>query len=225
MNMKVNYIDSELLLSEEYVLVLEIENKKHFYRLVQDLCKVANAEMSDAISFIDSDGSEVNYSGKIRVILDYFDFSFQSKKYQNDLSKYILGSISDINRDKLLKLYRKFIHSYEQEIHKIDLPLSIDEINFDSIIKNIKIHVRYKEELIDNLLLLIDLENIIHSNNVLVFVNLKQYLSKVELVEFYKYAIYNHVTIILIDSQCYGTTIDYYEKKLIIDKDLDEFML
>lgn len=35
---------------------------------------------------------------------------------------------------------------------------------------------------------------------------------------------YNQVNIVLIDSQSYGVKLEY-EKKLIIDQDLDEFML
>lgn len=45
-----------------------------------------------------------------------------------------------------------------------------------------------------------------------------------ELLELYKYAIYNKINIILIDSQCYGGTLEY-ENKLIIDRNLDEFMI
>ena len=59
---------------------------------------------------------------------------------------------------------------------------------------------------------------------ILVFINLKQYLSKNELLELYKYSIYNQVQIILIDSQSYGVTLEY-EKKLIIDDNLEEIVL
>ena len=44
------------------------------------------------------------------------------------------------------------------------------------------------------------------------------------LIELYKYAIYNKIKILLIDSQSYGTTTSY-ENKLIVDSNLDEFML
>lgn len=54
--------------------------------------------------------------------------------------------------------------------------------------------------------------------------NLKQYLNKVELIELYKYSIYNGVNIILIDSQAYGVKMEY-ERKLIIDNSLEEYML
>ena len=42
--------------------------------------------------------------------------------------------------------------------------------------------------------------------------------------ELYKYSIYNGIPLLLIDSQCYGGTLNN-EKKLIIDENLDEFMI
>ena len=71
---------------------------------------------------------------------------------------------------------------------------------------------------------MIDINSIFNINELLVFINLKQYLTNEELKEFYKYSLYNNVKIILIDSQSYGTA-NEYEKKLIIDNNLDEFLL
>ena len=88
----------------------------------------------------------------------------------------------------------------------------------------LKINVEKKNNLLDNLLILIDINNIFKINELLIFVNLKQYLNKEELNELYKYSVYNNVKILLIDSQSYGTC-NEYEKKLIIDSNLDEFLL
>lgn len=87
-----------------------------------------------------------------------------------------------------------------------------------------KISINKTDDLLDNLLLLIDLEKVLKINEILFFINLKQYLSQEELIEFYKYAIYNEIKIVLVDSQSYGVKLDY-EKKLIIDANLDEFVL
>ena len=106
----------------------------------------------------------------------------------------------------------------------MDLPLTVVDKDINNIVKLIKLSINYKNDLLDNLLLLIDLEKILKISNILIFVNLKQYLEQEELIELYKYAIYNQIKIILIDSQAYGTKL-LYEKKLIIDKDLVEFML
>jgi CRISPR type II-A-associated protein Csn2 len=86
------------------------------------------------------------------------------------------------------------------------------------------ISVKLEEKLLDNLLLLIDINSVLKLNKIVIFVNLKQYLTKDELEELYKYSIYNKVNIILIDSQTYGCTINN-EQKLIIDSELDEFIV
>ena len=67
-------------------------------------------------------------------------------------------------------------------------------------------------------------EKILKVNEVLVFVNLKQYLSKDELKEFYKYIVYNNLCAVFVDSQTYGIA-DNMENKIIIDDNLNEFVL
>ena len=114
---------------------------------------------------------------------------------------------------------------YKKALNDIDLPLYVEnDICIDNINKLIKLGISPKEELLDNLMLLIDLEHTLKTNNFLVFINLKQYLTKDEVVELYKYAIYNEITIMLVDSICHGVTLKN-EKKYIIDENLDEFML
>lgn len=224
MRVKVDYIDNDIVLSDDDVFVIEIENKKYFYRLIDDLYKVFHLGISDYITFFDEENQEIS-NAKIRLIVNYFEFDFNSKRYQNDIFKYMLNHIEDGDKDKLFQLYRKFTSCYKKVLSKLDLPLSlVEDTAVESVIKNVKFQVCNKNELLDNLFLIIDLEKIIHTNNVLFFVNLKQYLSKGELIEFYKYAVYNGIKIVLIDSQCYGTTIEY-ERKLIIDGSLDEFVL
>ncbi len=72
--------------------------------------------------------------------------------------------------------------------------------------------------------MIIDLERELRVNKLLVFVNLKDYLQKEEIEELYKYALYNEVGIMLIDSDSYGCTLNN-EKKLIIDGNFDEIVV
>ncbi len=142
-----------------------------------------------------------------------------------EVLKYLSVSIENADIILLQKEYLKIINKFKKIINNVDLPISLEEeINIESISKTLHLSIEEKDELLDNLLLLIDLENTLKFNNILVFVNLKQYLSKNELIEFYKYAIYNKIQILLIDSQAYGVTLEY-EKKLIIDENLDEFVI
>lgn len=221
MNFRVSYFDNLITIEENQILAIEIENKKYFYRLINDLYRI-NENDTENISIFDSNQ---NYNDKIKIFLNYFDLEINSKKTLTDLIKYISNTISQEEKDILQKEFIKIVRKYKQIINSIDLPITIDEeINVSSISKSLKIRIKENDELLDNLFLLIDIENIFKTNNILVFVNLKQYLTKEEINELYKYSIYNQVKIILIDSQSYGTTLKK-ERKLIIDENLDEFML
>ena len=223
MKIKINHLENLLILNSENVLTIEIENKKYFYRVVNDLNSLSNGEIVEDITFYNKENEEI--TGKFKVFINYFDFEFNSKKYTSDINKYIINEMDENDKNNLFKAYNKLIESFLKILNKSDLPFQIlEDITIDNIVKNLKLSITSKSNLLDNLLLLIELEKTLNTNNILIFINLKQYLNKQELIELYKYSIYNKINIILIDSQCYGGTIDY-ENKLIIDSNLDEFMI
>lgn len=224
MNLIVDYFDNKEIISNEYINVMEIENKRYFYRFVNDLYSIYTNGYSDNIRFIDGN-KEINMNNKLKIFINYFDFQFDSKKYTNEISRYVSNYINDEDKKDLINLYNKMVKIYKKSLNDIDLPLYIDnDINVESINKLIKLEISPKEELLDNLMLLIDLEDILNTNNLLIFINLKQYLNKEELVELYKYAMIKEIKIILIDAYSYGVTLKN-EKKLIIDENLDEFVI
>lgn len=225
MNIKVEYFDQKIAIDKDNIRVLEIENKKYFYHFVSDLYQINEIGFSDHIEFLNYEGSEVNMNGKIRIFLDYFDLGYQSKKYMNDFIKYIYKSIDEITKNKLNSETQKLTKLIQNIFQNSDLPLNLTEnIDLEYFLKNLKFKINFKDNLLDNLLLLIDLERILNSSNLLIFINLKQYLTSQELIELYKYAIYNQTQIMLIDSQSYGVSLNY-EKKHIIDEDLNEIVL
>lgn len=225
MNFKVDYFDNNINFEKEFINVLEIENKKYFYRLVNDLYSIFYNGYADDITFFDENGKEKSMNGKLKVFIDFFNFEFDSKKYINEISKFVNDTVLEDDKNNLVILYNKILKVYKKILNSIDLPLSVEsECNIENITKLVKVGINVKDELLDNLFLLIDLEKVLSTKNLLVFINLKQYLTTSELVELYKYAIYNEINIMLIDSQCYGCTLKY-EKKFIIDENLDEFVL
>ena len=224
MNIKIEYMDNIIKIESDCIMSIEIENKGLFYKFISDLYKISNYNYSDNIVFFE-EGKELNMYNKLKIIVDYFDFSLNSKKYILDFQKYIKENIISDDISQLISNYNRVIKSYKKVLDKMELPIFVDEeTNIDNIIKSIKISVQEQDSLLDNLLLLIDLEKVLNTNSVLIFVNLKQYLNKNELEELYKYSIYNCLHILLIDSQTYGTTLKN-EKKIIIDEDLYEFMI
>lgn len=225
MNLKINYFDNNIKIENDYIQVIEIENKKTFYRLVSDLYKIKNDEKLDEVFFYDDNNQEINMYNKVDLYVNFFDIDLNSKKNLNILNKNIINSLTDNVKEEILNNFKKLSKSFTKILSDIDLPLSLnDNITVDDIIKLLKISINKTDDLLDNLLLLIDLEKVLKINEILFFINLKQYLSQEELIEFYKYAIYNEIKIVLVDSQSYGIKLDY-EKKLIIDANLDEFVL
>lgn len=225
MKIKINYFENIIQLNDEKVLSIEIENKSYFYRLISNIYSIINSEIVEEITVYDIENKELNISNKTKIFINFFNFEFDSKKYTNDINKYIINEMDENDKISLLKSYNKLIETFIKILNKSDLPLQIlEDITVDNIIKNLKLTINSKNNLLDNLMLLIELEKTLKTNNLLIFVNLKQYLTNQELIELYKYAIYNKIKILMIDSQSYGGTLDY-ENKLIIDSNLDEFML
>ena len=225
MKIKVDYFDNVIEITKEQVNTIEIENKPYFYRFVKDLISISNGNISEEIHFI-NENNEESSSPNIRIYTDYFSFDFDTKKYTNDITKYLLKNIDENDQKELIQRQKDFVKSLTKTISKMEIPLELneDEQTCDNILKKTKIKIKKDENLLENLFLIIDLEKELASYNALFFINLKQYLSSQELEELYKYSIYNEIKIFLIDSQSYGTT-KRYEKKLIVDENLDEFMV
>lgn len=225
MKLKVNYFENFIDIFNNNITTIEILNKKYFYRLIKDLIEIENGIPTENIIFLDNN-EIINLSGKINIITDYFQFNFDSKKYNNFITKYVANSINDNGKDSIIKNLKNLNLSIKKELSKFDLPLSINnEETFENIIKSFKIVINnIDNDLLENLLLIIDIEKTFKINNIIVFVNLKQLLTNDELVELYKYAIYNEIKLIMIDSNYYENKLNY-ENKLIINDDLTEFIV
>lgn len=223
MNLNINFLENNIIISNEHISVLEIENKKTFYRIVNLLNKFSLGETIEEIDFYVENEEKNNI--KINLFLDYFNWNLDSKKTNNELQKNIIDKLDDEYILELTKIYKKLYNTLNKMLLEVELPLEItQDFDINIFIKNMKVTLQQKNELLDNLLLIIDITNILKLNDLLIFVNLKQYLSTTELIELYKYSIYNNIKILLIDSQTYGPTLEF-EKKLIVDENLDEFVL
>lgn len=223
MKLCVSYIDNDIILDSNHITSIEIENKKYFYNFVKSLFDISNNQKNDDIVFYDSNEKEILPS--IEIINNYFEIDINTKKNISELHKLIVNNLDENMIQELTNNYNKVCRTFNKILGNIELPLVIQqEYENDLFLKALKVSINMKDNLLDNLLLIIDVNRLLKLYNIIIFVNLKQYLSKEELKELYKYAIYNNIQILLIDSQSYGTTIEY-ESKLIIDDSLDEFML
>lgn len=222
MKITISYLENNVENTNDFINVLEIENKKVFFRLINDLNQICNGNVIEEIKAF-SDDKEINITNKVNVISDFFNIDFS--RYMLLINKLINENLKDNSDKSLLLLYKKLIQKYNNIISTVDLPIAVNnDATIESLTKLFKLKVNYKSSIIENLFSIIELERSLKSSKFIVLVNLKQYLDDNELNELYKYSIYNNVNIILVDSQCYGCNHDF-EKKLIVDDNLVEFMI
>ena len=224
MKIVVNFLNNQIDFDNN-IFSIEVENKVYLFRIIQEFNKINNGELSDVISVFDNKYNEINIKNKFDLYFDFFNLDINNKKIHSKIYEHIINNLSEEDNVKIINHYNKIMKIFNKELSNLNLDINInEEILSDNIIKNIKIKVEQKDSLLDNILQLIDINTLFKLNEFSVFINLKQYLSKIELIELYKYAVYNGVNILLIDSYSYGPTL-FNEKKLIIDNDLNEFMI
>ena len=222
MKITISYLENNVEITNDFINVLEIENKKVFFRLINDLNQICNGNVIEEIKAF-SDDKEIHITNKVNVISDFFNIDFS--RYMLSINKLINENLKDNSDKSLLLLYKKLIQKYNSIISTVDLPIAVNnDATIESLTKLFKLKVNYKSSIIENLFSIIELERSLKSSKFIVLVNLKQYLDDNELNELYKYSIYNNVNIILVDSQCYGCS-DDFEKKLIVDNNLVEFVV
>lgn len=225
MKLVINFLDNDLYINSERVLSIEIENKSYFYRIVNCFNSLYIGDKKDDINFYDEKFNEINLNNKILIMYDFFNFDFNSKKNNSRIYKLIEDNLDEKAQQLFNNLYSKLLKLLKNELNYLDVNICLDEeYKIENLLKIVKLSIEKKDSLMDNLFLLIDLEKILKLNEVLVFINLKQYLSKDELKEFYKYIVYNNLNAVFIDSQTYGIS-NSMETKIIIDDNLNEFVL
>lgn len=220
MKMLLNNCDNDLFFDNTYVNTIEILNKKAFYQMLKDINDLNN---QDNITFIE-DSEFTNMQSKVSIVYDYVNFDFDNKKVSSGVLSLVNSSIDENKKEEINKIYKKLCDFYRKIIGEFDLNIEIqEEFTLQDISKLMKLTIVPRETLLNNLLLLLDLESEFHLNKLIVFINLKDYLENDELSEFYKYALYKNVSILLIDNTKHFT--NNFEKKLLIDEDLVEFVL
>lgn len=225
MNLIYTFLDNKIDLYNDYVNSIEILNNNYFYRLTNLVYKYSNNQETEEFYFTENN-EELKLNKKIRIITNYYDFDFNSKKYINELIKNISNNTDDNILLKLNNNYNKLYKVLSSLINSVDLNFKVDindEFSINEILNNFNLSIPSKDNLLDNLILLIDIEKQFNINKVLVFINLKDYLSREEIIEFEKYCIYNNVYVILFDNSKYKN--NSYEKKFLIDNDLSEVIL
>ena len=209
MIMKIFSLENDIIFKEEYINVLQIQDKKLFANVINSLNDNINGiqNTKERIIILDND-TEIKMEKEALMVIDLFNFDFNQKKIQSDLFQ----KIEQLN---VLDVFNEFPFEFNYK----------DSIGIQEYLKLLGLKIsNNKGEIIDKIFSLIDAVEYLSVAKLLIFVNLKLYLSDDELNEIYKYAMYKKVNILLIETGEEKEPIKN-EKILFVDSDYDEIVL
>ena len=161
MKINIDYIDNEIITTDDTVFNIEIENKTYFYRLISEFNAIANGELVENINFVDKYNNELTLLNRIDLYIDYFNIDFNSKKVINSLYKMLKNNLNEENKIKINNYYSKIKNILSKTFIDYNLSLVInDEFDLEMLFKMLKVSIKNKDNLFDNLLLLIDINSI-----------------------------------------------------------------
>lgn len=225
MKIQWNSLENEILFLDDFINVVEIENKHLFCAFIEEFRKVVNGEIEEGILTFYEEEEEVSYSHKIECYIDYFSLDFNSKKILNSFYQRISKNMEE-SGVSLFPVLLDFSQRIKNYFLDFDFDVTYDtDLSIVDISKFLKVKVNdEKKSVFERILLLLDLESEFRFNKILVFVNLKSFLTKEEVVKVYRYSKMKKVWILLLEGTLGGVTLEY-EKKLIIYDNLDEIVL
>ena len=231
MIMKIFSLENDIIFKEEYINVLQIQDKKLFTNVINSLNDNINniEDTKERIIILDND-IEIKIEKEVLMIIDVFNIDFNQKKIQSALFQ----KIEKIYQQEYERLSDFQTHFQSLQINAMDvwedLPFEFeykDSIGVQEYLKLLGLKIAMGDrdsKIIDIVLMIIDVVEYFGIAKLVVFTNLKLYLSQKELEEVYKYIMYKKVMVLLLETgdekECVKN-----EKILFVDSDYDEIMM
>ena len=226
MKLKINGFENEIQLDDEYINILTIKNAKCFTHIIGILNDKINGIESNEIFLLDEKNQEIKMEKKAFMILDIFNIDYNSRKILNKIYNIITENIEknqDYEVEKMIMELRNYIIQEINELpfefvmkSELEIPeilklynLKIDDINYTSILEKVEI--------------LVDIISTLKIADILIIPNLKLFLNNEELVELYKYSLYNNIKLLIIERNNEEQL--KYEKNIIIDENFYDYII
>lgn len=226
MKLKINGFENEIIFNEENVNILEIHNPKCFSHIIQVLNDKANGIESNEIFLLDDEENELNMSKDIYLICDLFNVDYSSKKILNKLYKMISDNVQLRQDFRIEEMSFKLRNYIIEEINELPFEFTMkSELDVVDILKlyDLKIDNTAYSNILERIEVMIDIISTLKIASILIIPNLKMFLSNEELLELYKYSLYNNVKLLLIERD--NDIKLKYEQVLVIDENFDEQIL
>lgn len=205
MKMRIFSFETEIIFSDDYVNVIQIENHKLFGRLISSIYKLSNGieEGIDEKVVLEENEKMLSFPKETMFIVDFMNFDFTQRKIQNALYHYIEQSYN-LEYEKLDEFQTTFYNlCLDVSDILVELPFEFEckqNIEILDYLKMVGLKIKQNsyQTILERLLLIIDVVQNFHLAKVLFFVNIKRFLEEEEVIELYKYSKYKKVETLLL---------------------------
>lgn len=208
----------EFDLMENQILVLSIENHLTYRNILEELWKQYKGETGN---FILSDGDkELKMSQRIECIYNIFNINTNDRKIISKLYQELIYQNDALLQEESIRFKQELMEYFDKLISTVPYNLKYNfEVDLSSLMKAISVETDVEgDSLLEKMLQYIKLMNQICGIDIFVIPNLKYYFSTEETMQFYQFAMYNKIYIVVIEP-----TLSLHvegEKSWIIDDDL-----
>lgn len=221
MIIKVGTFSSHVDFTNNYLNVLEIEDKRLYANIVTSFYNAINDDPTKEklILLINDELSSI--SNSLFMIMDVYSFDFNIRKINNKLINLLEKNI--INDDILRLTIENKIYEIVNLIPEVTSILSLDliwdnEIKIQKILNlfSIRFDQNYDDNYFQRTLKIVDIVKELEICDILVLCNLKSFLDDEELKELYKYIRFKEQNTLILESIVDNRLI-YHERKIIVD--------
>ena len=205
MIMKIFSLENDIIFKEEYINVLQIQDKKLFTNVINSLNDNINniEDTKERIIILDND-IEIKIEKEVLMIIDVFNIDFNQKKIQSAL----YNKIEKIYKQEFERMSEFQTIFQKLQLNVLDVfnefPFEFnykESIGIQEYLKLLGLKIsNNKGKIIDTVFSLIDVVEYLSVAKLLVFVNLNLFVRDEELNEIYIYAMYKMDNILLIET-------------------------
>ncbi len=221
-------MDTPVDVCEKGATVLCVMNEGLFARMCESLLSLEGEEAVEPYSVWSADGCEVNPANALLVIANPFDLPWKHRSMVNGLYA-VLGKSLSFDEGLRCEMQSAWT-AFESSLHKLGFQLNGDyrfgvEWNLESCLKafSYEADVPGAASLLENLISFVDFGADIGIDKVLVFVNLKTFLTKNEMAALNDRLVFHGIAALFLEGS--SSRLDReVEKEYVVDRDFVEYM-
>ena len=194
--------------------------------MIRDLQTLHYGLSTDEKIILVEENKILDWKKDVLLMMDYFHYDSHQKFISNAIVEYVERAYN-IDTERKVQLLN-MLNECNLNVNDIlsELPFAVEskqsvEIADFMKILDIKAENTVGNSMQENIFHIIDIVAFTRCVKLVIMINLKMFLDQNELIEVYKYAVYNEVNILLVEGKEIGEQLEL-EKLLCIDKDFFE---